>query len=538
MSFAEIRVPKVALARASADEARHLVEALREIGAEPAIEVDHEAVDAFALARAGVEVLVIALGEADDGEPPEVGAALRVVFDDLSVSAGLAGWDRARWLRHLRAKILGVEETGPPRPAGAAPIPVRARDALDRDGPAIAAEAPWRGQAAGVAAAAHGMDSLRESAFDEAGALGPGEDLAFVAAESNEDWTASEGIATEPVAAESRSDFLVESAEATDWAVSELAPESVDYDGDLGDAAAGEASDEDWSSFRGDPPVPEADVPAGGLDDLLDALRREATDEASERTPPASAAAGDEPAARPPTFDLSNLALEPLEHERPISGRAQFTIDETPRSPVPPSSMTSAAPVSVVAASPVPAAWLIVAADADASRVASLVDRLPSSLPLALLLVRPSSAPEFGTELVLDPGDRMPMAPAEEIVDLKTGRIVVLAPGERAGFDRQGRMIVQPGDPTTPEALADWMTMRALAARFGRDAGVIVMGRLRDEVLEGAIEIARAGGQVWFESSVLATPDPVADAARAAGIAMRAGTAAELADALVARYGR
>jgi two-component system chemotaxis response regulator CheB/chemosensory pili system protein ChpB (putative protein-glutamate methylesterase) len=537
MSFAEIRVPKVALARASADEARHLVEALREIGAEPAIEVDHEAVDGLALARAGVEVLVIALGEADDGEPPEVGTRLRVVFDDLSVSAGLAGWDRARWLRHLRAKILGVEETGPPRPAGASPIPVRARDALDRDGPAIAAEAPWRGQADGVAAPAHGVDSLGGPAADVADALGSGEDPAFVPAESIEDWPASEGIATEPVTAEPQSDFLGESAEPTDWTVDAFAPESVDDEGELREAAAGEAADDDWSSFRDGPPVPEADVPAGGLDDLLDALRREAPDEASERTPRASAAVSDAPAPRRPTFDLSNLALEPLEHERPISGRAQFTIDETPRSPVA-SPTTSATPASAVAASPAPAAWLIVAADADALRVESLVGRLPSSLPLALLLVRPSSAPDFGTELVLDPGDRMPMAPAEEIVDLKTGRIVVLAPGERAGFDRQGRMIVQPGDPTTAEAVGEWMTMRALAARFGPDAGVIVMGRLRDEVLEGAIEVARAGGQVWFESSVLATPDPVADAARAAGIAMRTGTAAELADALVARYHR
>lgn len=86
-----------------------------------------------------------------------------------------------------------------------------------------------------------------------------------------------------------------------------------------------------------------------------------------------------------------------------------------------------------------------------------------------------------------------------------------------------------------PEALGDWMTMRALAARFGRDAGVVVFGRLRDEVLEGAIELARAGGQVWFEASVLEEPNPVVDAARAAGIAMRTGSAEELAQALVAR---
>ncbi|MBN8713473.1 MAG: chemotaxis protein CheB [Xanthomonadales bacterium] len=52
-----------------------------------------------------------------DGERP------RLVFNDAAASADLVGWDRARWARHLAAKVLQSGDVDPPRPG-----PSQARD--------------------------------------------------------------------------------------------------------------------------------------------------------------------------------------------------------------------------------------------------------------------------------------------------------------------------------------------------------------------------------------------------------------------------
>jgi chemosensory pili system protein ChpB (putative protein-glutamate methylesterase) len=46
-----------------------------------------------------------------------------VIFNDGAASAGLAGWDQARWARHLAAKIKGELDSTPPRPVGAQAVP-------------------------------------------------------------------------------------------------------------------------------------------------------------------------------------------------------------------------------------------------------------------------------------------------------------------------------------------------------------------------------------------------------------------------------
>jgi hypothetical protein len=52
-----------------------------------------------------------------------------VIFNDGPASAGLAGWDQARWARHLASKIRGEIDAHPPRPKDAAFIPAPAKPA-------------------------------------------------------------------------------------------------------------------------------------------------------------------------------------------------------------------------------------------------------------------------------------------------------------------------------------------------------------------------------------------------------------------------
>lgn len=49
-------------------------------------------------------------------------AGVAVVFNDPDSSASLAGWEQARWLRHLTAKLCGSTDYDPPRPPSAPPL--------------------------------------------------------------------------------------------------------------------------------------------------------------------------------------------------------------------------------------------------------------------------------------------------------------------------------------------------------------------------------------------------------------------------------
>lgn len=533
MNSADPRLPKLGVVRDRAEDARHLVEALVELGAAPVLELSGAELAHRDLAEAGLEVLVVGLGSEIETDVFDALDRVRIVFDDLEASAGLSGWDRSRWLRHLRAKLLGVAEDGPPRPAGAEPIPVRSVQPVDGgSAPIAASERRGPGDRDEAPVAAVGPESI-----------------------GHESPTGEGGDRAEADEAVSAVDFAIEpqpamiAGEASAEAFGELAEFPFSGDAGVDTVSFEESSGTEVADDQGDLGLIDFDEPSdvratqagvGGLDELLDALRRDqgrdADDEPLERSAAPIEADDGALATAPPAldrFDLSSLSLEPLDDERPVTGRARFVVDEAPRhelavSPSPPKSTPKAKEA-------VRTAWFLAAGEADPGTVTSFLDALPAGLDALLLLVRPASAPWLGATVALAGSDRLPLVLGDDVMAPIPGRVVVLSPGERAGFDRAGQLTVQPGDQTMPEALGDWMTMRALAGRFGRDTGVIVFGRLRDEVLEGAIEVARAGGQVWFEASVLAESNPVADAAQAAGIAMRTGTAAELAAALIER---
>ncbi|HET7562794.1 MAG TPA: hypothetical protein VFJ87_10505 [Rhodanobacteraceae bacterium] len=67
-------------------------------------------------------------------------AGVPVVFNDPDYSRGLDGWDRARWLRHLTAKLCGSDDYDPPRPVAVADAPDAAPAEVDTTAPAAVAE--------------------------------------------------------------------------------------------------------------------------------------------------------------------------------------------------------------------------------------------------------------------------------------------------------------------------------------------------------------------------------------------------------------
>ncbi len=119
----------VALLYETSAGAEHLREILGSIGAPVVYEALANALDRDELERSTANVIVVNLDAQNDPDLDGVynlldDARYRVVFNEGEVSSGLSGWDRARWMRHLAAKILGTD-IDPPRPADAESIPVR-----------------------------------------------------------------------------------------------------------------------------------------------------------------------------------------------------------------------------------------------------------------------------------------------------------------------------------------------------------------------------------------------------------------------------
>ena len=138
----------VALLCDTPHSAAQLRDAIVALGAPIVYEATPQTLDRDALARSRASVVVVNLdGEQDfDLEPVYdlLDSDHHVVFNDGAVSGGLSGWDHARWMRHLAAKILGGGgDIDPPRPLDAPGVPVRAEPAAGVPGEeAVFAAAP------------------------------------------------------------------------------------------------------------------------------------------------------------------------------------------------------------------------------------------------------------------------------------------------------------------------------------------------------------------------------------------------------------
>lgn len=124
----ETSVP-VALLFQTDELGRHLRAVLNDIGTPIVYESTTHAIDRVSLEQSGARVVVVNLDSELDGDLDQVYDLLgdgpyRVLINEGHVSSRLSGWDQARWMRHLAAKILDTPAvTDPPRPADAEPVP-------------------------------------------------------------------------------------------------------------------------------------------------------------------------------------------------------------------------------------------------------------------------------------------------------------------------------------------------------------------------------------------------------------------------------
>lgn len=165
MPEVSVAAPRVALLARAGKAADSLADALRQAGAELLVVVDPAETDEVALRALDPQAVLVALEPSIEPALDRFDAlltdpGLTVIYDEAELAAHRAGWDAARWVRHLSAKLRRDSNVLPPggeaeqedlQPSpGAVPKPAAAFadfdfDALAREAAQLAGQVPVDG---------------------------------------------------------------------------------------------------------------------------------------------------------------------------------------------------------------------------------------------------------------------------------------------------------------------------------------------------------------------------------------------------------
>jgi chemosensory pili system protein ChpB (putative protein-glutamate methylesterase) len=543
------RVTAVALFFDDAELGGQLRTALSEHGAKIAHEGPLSSFDEEQLREAGVDVLVVNLDDAvddatldriygliDSGKTP-------VVFNDAQASRGLDGWDRARWARHLAAKVLSTDIIDPPRPNNAREIDAPVVAEVEEPEPATA-------------------ELLNESEPAEALVADPIDDVPLVHDESSPD--------TETLAAELEA--LLASDESVDppeedfgsglkYSEHDVLPAL--HDGAFGSHDAAIHAD---ASVELESPAPlpvQVDAPAFnanidhltlaalGDDDVKPPVIEKATlaqqtgaptapewgfvehDELGASTVSDTKAAQNfgvekvsatdylaPDAEKGDTAVVPRMSLELVSIEEAIAPQHDYEPQETRLDELD----VAFARLLVLGA----------ARDSQAS-LATFLAGLPSNLKLPILLTQHQtggSADQLADTLAK--GSPLPVKVAVAGMRARVGEVVLVPRGQHVRILRDGRVELSAANDETNEQSPSIDSSFTMAANvFGRDALAIIFSGRATDAVAGAQAIHDRGGQVWVESSANDHYADMVHGVLAERLASFSGSPQELAERLV-----
>lgn len=454
--------------------------------------------DRDALEKSGARVVVVDLDSEVDGYLDDIQNLLtessyRVVFNDGQVSSALTGWDQARWIRHLAAKIRGDNEMNPPRPLNAESIPTRAslahaaNEALGRD------DDPANDQA-------------RVAGLDE------------IAGTDRE---------IPPIP-----DFdLPDSLEQPDVASAE--------------ASSDECDDEQGMDFLDAPPldeaheIPEIEQRATEASDAPDFSDWSIEDLAADEPPPVA------PFAHAPRAeDIGVEIVEPEEFLAPQTdapGSRDSILDELELEPLEDNELASLAEprpdheawfdtAAIEAKGQISRIWIVAAATGGPQAVRTALSKLPADYPAVFMLVQ-----QMGSEFIDVMLDQLAGSTALRILHPATGRRivhgdVVVVPADQT-FSLEGNGIAKLVDEE--DVMSVDRLLCEVADVFGEMAGVIVFSGVSADSLDGIHYLRDKGGTVWVQDPDTCLVGGLAEAARDAGMVDFSATAEQIADRLL-----
>jgi two-component system chemotaxis response regulator CheB/chemosensory pili system protein ChpB (putative protein-glutamate methylesterase) len=525
----------VALLFDDAELGGHLRDALRERGAQIVHEGTLAAISRDALLGSGAEVVVVNLDDqvvdgldhlydVIDADRP------RVVFNDAQASRSLDGWDRARWARHLAAKVMSLVDLDPPRPADAPAFEPPASVSVEPE--AVPPPAPVEDliEAAPVEVADE-AESFEESAIDIADDMPVIDDAPLEFASDGdipeESIEASETLAAELEALLAADEQHVADDEFGTGLNYAAGDEATLHDGDFGaalppDEPAFESVDVEQQPTQA-PEAPAAARPAFQLDHLslapLDenfapAAAGKAATETPEFGQSLSWSLVDEDApveqSKPSPSDFGIEKLSAADFLAPDAGEHEEHDFEPGLSLELVSMEEAIAPqqredhevILGELESAIGRVLLLGAASDSTDAVCQFLKALPADLRMTVLHTQ-HHAFEAADTLAerLKNSASMPVRVAGRDSRTRMGEILFVPAGQQVRLLRDGRIESQVVDGSASQQPSIDASFTTAAGVFGRDAIAIVFAGNATDAVAGAQAVYDRGGQVWVESA-------------------------------------
>ena len=554
--------------------------ALAGLGVSVAYEGAANAFDLEALRASGARAVVVSM----DGDEDDVFSAIdhlladgyALVFNETDVSEALAGYDQARWARHLAAKLHGDASVL---------LPMRPLNAEAAATPSLTSAAVTHIETSEVAAtpteAVHPLvDPIEASAMEE------------LPTHNDEQFTAIAPVETDAIA-------LAETHDLLDFPIGDTDAAPALHESNHDAVAHGEAllvEDNSWAAFEA--VDINADAPTTASHALIDELEHplslheadevahtavtlERQDKASalsfadsdisfEIVDSADPQASVQPAAEPAPLQKSSDWFQGKNDETlAAEGTTSRVADdwalldfEADIAAIP-----SPLPVEKVVAAPVetkepaafdfgsdwaltplavedetfdgpikhaiPRVWVLFGSIGTPEALREFLAGLPEKLAALLVVVAPIGA-DFQSALVtqLSKASVLPIRVAEHAATAAVGEVLLLPAQGRLQVKPDGRLLLAADDDdglSMPEAL-----MRDLIESFGVRAGVILLSGTVNGAIAACRLVAESGGLIWAQQSDSCVISSMVDSADDAGLVQYSAPPRQLATRLAA----
>lgn len=524
-------LPSIALLFDDAGLGSHLRDALAEHGGRIAYEGPLAGFDAGQLRAIDPDVLVVNLDDDDDEAFDRLYAMIggerpRVVVNDAQASRALAGWDRARWARHLAVKVLAAGDIDPPRPPGAlapeipdappaAPAPAEPADLAGQRPPdVLAANTPQPLPEAEPAPEFDEVEQLLATPADLEAEL-----AALLAVEPS-----PAAVSAAPMPAAAHDAELVAGLDAL-LAPAPPVPSEPDPAASAGAESADVLSVSDDFDLQIDPAPPVA-APLAAPDWSL-----------VEDVVPPTDGSGADAGIKIEKLRAEDFLAPDVEPVAPgIEPRLNLELVSLEEAVAP----QAWEPHEMVLDSlgGVPRHVVLLGAAADGiEAVAQFLAGIPAGAALTLLLIQHFGAQPADAVLVqLAAHSALPVRFAADGARAKDGEVLLAPAGSIVQVRRDGSIELRATDaaivPVPPIDAAFSMAANA----FGRDALGIVFAGASTDAVAGAQAIHDRGGQVWVEATGGERSDDMVGAIFAEHLVSHSGTPQELAAYLVEVY--
>ncbi|NII12393.1 chemotaxis protein CheB [Oleiagrimonas sp. C23AA] len=583
--------PAVALVAEPGEACAHLRQALIDLGARVVHEGPAAALRPQALIDACVDVVIVNLDAKLEAQLDALYEQLdedryRVVFNEAEVSSRLSGWEQARWSRHLAAKLLGVADVDPPRPADARAIEVQA--CVENDQAEAEAEVPSDGDEATVEAASDSPDEATsevagfalDEPFLEPESPSPPPDIAPADVASTEtvieqtppvfDFSAEPDLDELGQSGHLRDidpEFSLNAGALDDWEPQDDGLISPPVDESISAVSPSPADEayghvEAAGSFTLAPDSQHEDRPTGDPSEAsVDAseMAFPDVDEAHKPTPvqapdwglvdlDAGSEGEDEHvhASRPdPTqFGIEKqsaaefLAPDHSEGDTPIEPGLSLELISMEEAVAPQMAETSSYEMLLEPSAGVSQVLVLGASVEGADALQSLLGELAMGPSFATLVFQHHQSGDTHTlAQTLSAASQVRVRAAFNGMMLQRGEVAVIPAAWRLQIGREGRLnLIEAADTREREPSID-DGFSAVAARFGDKAiGILFAGQGHDGTA-GAQAIHDRGGRIWLEVGADGQATPMVAAARAEGLCDREGDAVTLAGALSEAWG-